>query len=122
MLLKSVIPAHTCAIPDVPGLKAEGSAAQGETVGPLPTAPPPGFQQLFRIVVPGIDNTQKTKCIFVQGLRQNKSQVLVLNTLITVKMSQTHKQTWGIWWRAGSSDSDGSPLAGLPSGGRRCWD
>lgn len=41
--LKYVIRVHTCAVPDVPGLKAHSSAAQGETVSPLSTAPPPGF-------------------------------------------------------------------------------
>lgn len=35
-------------------------------------------------------------------------------------MSDT--QTWGIGWRACSSDSSGSPLAGRPSGRHRWWD
>lgn len=50
---------HTSAVPDIPGLKAESPAAQGKTVGPLPTAPPLGFQQLLRVVVACIEIQRK---------------------------------------------------------------
>ena len=42
----------TCTVPDIPGLQANGSAAQCEAVGPLSTATSSGFKQLFWVVVP----------------------------------------------------------------------
>lgn len=42
----------TRAVPDVPGLQPYCSTAQSEAICPLPTAPPPGLKQLFRVVVP----------------------------------------------------------------------
>ena len=39
----------------VSGLEAGGPATQREAVGPLPTAPSTGLQQLARVIVP--DNT-----------------------------------------------------------------
>lgn len=57
----SVSRVHTCAVPDISGLQAQRSAAHCETVSPLPTAPPPGFKKLLRIVIPGDYNTEKKK-------------------------------------------------------------
>ena len=56
----SVRNVHTCTVPDISGLKAQGPAAQCETVSPLPTAAPPGFKKLLRIVVSSNNSTEKT--------------------------------------------------------------
>ena len=45
---------HTCVIPDVAGFEAQGSAAQREAVGPLPTPSTSRLQKLLRIVIPGL--------------------------------------------------------------------
>lgn len=63
---------HTCAVPDISGLQAQRSAAQCETVSPLPTAPPPGFKELLRIVIPDVHNTDKT------SVHITKSNLLIM--------------------------------------------
>lgn len=45
---------RTCVIPDVAGFEAQGSAAQCETIGPLPAPSTSCFQKFLGIIIPGL--------------------------------------------------------------------